>query len=149
MKRHTPLKRGGPIKRKRPKREAETMGSRARREFVASLPCSACGIHGYSQNAHLQGSAGMGLKKAADTIGPLCRSRTGIDGCHDLYDGRAKDGKRRFWERFPTYEPAWVALRTERLWQQHQQSKHAPESVGAILPRVLADVLQRSKDGAA
>jgi hypothetical protein len=145
MKRHTPLKRGGPIKRKRPKREAETMGSRARREFVASLPCSACGIHGYSQNAHLQGSAGMGVKKSADTIGPLCGDRYGVTGCHTLFDRH----RGQFDARFPTYEPAWVALRTERLWQQHQQSKHAPEPVGSILPRVLADVLQRSKDGAA
>jgi hypothetical protein len=131
-----------PMKKRRPKHEAATMGTRERRQFVATLPCAACGIVGYSANAHLLGTGGMGRKRSADTIGPLCADRSGVTGCHTLYDAFPWT----FRERFPDFDPEWVAMQTERRWQQ---SLRAPEPVGTILPRVLADVLQRSKDGAA
>jgi hypothetical protein len=55
------------------------------RRFVASHPCFACGIEGYSQCAHRNG-AGMGTKHSDLETFPLCSSRPGHMGCHQMHD---------------------------------------------------------------
>lgn len=57
----------------------------AYRRLVASLPCIACGIHGYSQAAHLPPD-GKGIKQGDDLIFPLCCVRVGVPGCHQDFD---------------------------------------------------------------
>ena len=52
---------------------------------VASLPCIACGIQGYSQAAHLPPEA-KGMKQSDLLTFPLCCTRVGIPGCHQDYD---------------------------------------------------------------
>lgn len=61
----------------------------AYRRKVAALPCVNCGIEGFSQcahaNGHLFGKAGA--RKADDRhTFPLCSTRPGVVGCHDLFD---------------------------------------------------------------
>jgi hypothetical protein len=107
-----------PMKKSRPDRnEVErSMGSDARRQFVASLPCSACGIVGYSVSAHLLGNGGMGRKKHHTTTGPLCgphdiRGET-YAGCHFVYD----ELRAIFNATFVGFNPVEVAVETERAW---------------------------------
>jgi hypothetical protein len=93
-----------------PEETALSMGSIARRKFVALKPCAACGIEWHSQNAHLLGPAGMGLKKGPETIGPLCGPSG--NGCHQLYD-------RRRWvfdAKYPWFKPEEVAAKTQTDW---------------------------------
>ena len=59
--------------------------SEAYRRAVASLPCIACGIQGYSQAAHLPPEA-KGMKQSDLLTFPLCCTRVGIAGCHQDYD---------------------------------------------------------------
>lgn len=56
------------------------------RRAVASLPCAACGIYGYSQHAHGNEGKGMGLKTDDRTGVPLCCARPGEEGCHTKFD---------------------------------------------------------------
>ena len=59
--------------------------SEAYRRAVATLPCIACGIQGYSQAAHLPPEA-KGMKQSDLLTFPLCCTRVGIAGCHQDYD---------------------------------------------------------------
>ena len=59
------------------------------RRWVASRPCIACGIEGYSQCAHSnQAKHGKGgAKKASDEFSfPLCSSHGWHQGCHTMHD---------------------------------------------------------------
>lgn len=69
-----------PIEKENPLR------SEAYRRAVASLPCTWCGIVGYSQHAHLNLGKGFALKTDDRTGFPLCCARPGIEGCHIAYD---------------------------------------------------------------
>jgi hypothetical protein len=111
---------------KRPPSAEETtrsMGTLARRKFVAALPCAACGIVGYSQNAHLLGTEGTGRKKHHSTIGPLCAPHPRIgpfsEGCHNAYD----EHRWLFDARFPDFNPEAVAAQIEADWQVSQGAK--------------------------
>lgn len=55
------------------------------RRLVASLPCADCGIEGYSQCAHGP-TLGLGIKCSDLETFPLCCTRPGQRGCHELYD---------------------------------------------------------------
>ena len=72
---------------------------------VASLPCIACGIQGYSQAAHANTGKGMGIKACDLQTFPLCADRPGQRGCHTLFDQGALFNK----EARRLIEPAWVA----------------------------------------
>src|SRR5207237_1784408 len=94
MMRKTPMKRSAPMKRTRirPKKRSQESDERIyssveRAEFVESLPCCGCDVEGWSVNAHV-GTEGKGLsrKANADQIAPLCSSRIGAVGCHELFD---------------------------------------------------------------
>ena len=65
--------------------KAAPVRSEALRRAVASLPCIACGIQGYSQAAHLPPEA-KGMKQSDLLTFPLCCTRVGIPGCHQDYD---------------------------------------------------------------
>lgn len=60
--------------------------SEAYRRAVASLPCAACGIYGYSQHAHGNEGKGLSLKTDDRTGVPLCCARPGEEGCHTKFD---------------------------------------------------------------
>lgn len=85
------------IKTHRPKHEVKQMGTASRRAFVRSLPCCACGVEGFSVNAHTTRRSGMGMKGKASDIVPLCgprpMNRGGMyDGCHyELDNGRGRE----------------------------------------------------------
>ena len=98
-----------------------TYGSRARQKFVNLRACSACGVWGYSQNAHVLGVDGMGRKLGYKTIAPLCGVRPDGEGgvypgCHSRFDTAPAD----FRAKFPTYNPAKAARQTERDFRRFQ-----------------------------
>lgn len=81
MKRSTPLRRSGPIKKRRRESGAfrRIYGSKARVQWIKSLPC-ACGCgETPCENAHTV-TGGMGRKADAHTIAPL------RPACHRRYD---------------------------------------------------------------
>ena len=136
MKRSKPLRRGGYIKRRvrvkarNPERAAKNFvrcyESQERVEFVKSLPCAACGVYGFSVNAHLLGNAGMSRKGNADEIGPLCDSHYPdrhrdrlLLGCHQLYD----EHQEQFRQRFPQFNALQVAMDTEVAWRRKQDAE--------------------------
>ncbi len=55
------------------------------RRLVASLPCSYCGIEGFSQCAHGP-TLGRGIKGDDFMTFPLCCDRPGKLGCHTMFD---------------------------------------------------------------
>ncbi len=65
--------------------KATPVRSQAYLRVVASLPCIACGIQGYSQAAHLPPEA-KGMKQSDLLTFPLCCVRVGVPGCHQDYD---------------------------------------------------------------
>jgi hypothetical protein len=60
--------------------------SEAYRRYVASFPCFACGIEGYSQCAHQNYGKGRGTKVDDRLTFPLCAPRFGLIGCHQQHD---------------------------------------------------------------
>jgi len=63
----------------------EPARSKAYLRLVASYPCKACGIAGYSQAAHVPPDT-KGRKQDDRMTMPLCCTRPGITGCHVDYD---------------------------------------------------------------
>jgi hypothetical protein len=105
-------KRQKPVAKVNPARKRERFvsdfGGSAYNELLKSLPCAVCGVTGFSVAAHLTARGAGG--KADDQV-PLCRSRFGTNGCHDLYD--ARDSKvRAFEERL-----RWLAKGLWWAWQ--------------------------------
>ena len=119
-------------KKRKAKEFARCYHSVERVEFVKSLPCSACGVVGYSQNAHVLGNDGMGRKKGYETIAPLCGPRphrlavgrplapgiVAFMGCHRLYDEYHWDLEAEFRD----FDPVRAAAETEKLWQAHTRA---------------------------
>lgn len=56
------------------------------RRFVASFPCFACGIEGFSQAAHPNAGKGLGMKTSDLDCFPLCAPHFGLIGCHQQLD---------------------------------------------------------------
>jgi hypothetical protein len=83
--------------------------------MVRGMSCAACGIHGWSVNAHVvKGDKGMGYKAGCECIAPLCHSRLGVTGCHFLYDEYRAD----FDKLYPDFDPIAAAAATEEAWQR-------------------------------
>lgn len=125
MHRRKPLKRSGPPKRvnvKRRQSERErTYGPAARRAFVRRQPCSACGMQGYSQNAHVHKmDAGAGRRGSYKGIAALCGPRMGVGiGCHQLFDVH----RDKFDARFPWYVPEFQAAELEAQWVEFSEGE--------------------------
>lgn len=66
--------------------KAEPVRSESYRRLVASLPCIACGIDGFSQHAHANQGKGMALKVCDLMAFPLCCDQPGRPGCHPKLD---------------------------------------------------------------
>ena len=56
------------------------------RRWVASLPCIACGVEGFSQAAHANHGKGMGMKTCDTHTFALCAPHWGLIGCHQQHD---------------------------------------------------------------
>lgn len=56
--------------------------SRSYRMWVASLPCSQCGVEGFSQTAHGNMGKGMAMKVCDLQTFPACGPHWGMPGCH-------------------------------------------------------------------
>jgi hypothetical protein len=54
--------------------------------FVATFPCMACGLAGFSQAAHENAGKGGGIKSGDDRTFPLCSDRPSRVGCHTAHD---------------------------------------------------------------
>ena len=57
--------------------------------WVASRPCVACGVEGFSQAAHsnqAKHGKGRGIKASDEFTFPLCGLRFGLIGCHQQHD---------------------------------------------------------------
>jgi hypothetical protein len=66
--------------------KSKPIRSESYRRFVASQPCFACGIEGYSQAAHPNQGRGLGQKASDLDCFPLCAARPGHMGCHQMHD---------------------------------------------------------------
>lgn len=114
--RRTPIKRKG----RSASEYARIYGSPSRVKFVKSLPCCACGVVGWSVNAHLTpiGEKGTGYKGHHRFIAPLCNRRGWfwpIRSCHILYD----DYPSEFQVSYPDFDPEKASAETQRLWLEH------------------------------
>lgn len=79
----------------------EPVRSEPYRRLVAARPCIACGIHGYSQAAHVPPD-GKGIKQDDRLTFPLCATRPGVTGCHVEFDQ---------WRMFPRADAVAMGLR--------------------------------------
>ena len=86
------------------------------RRLVAALPCSFCGIAGYSQHAHENEGKGKGLKVDDRRAMPLCCARPGIEGCHIAFDQ---------YRLVPGGRAAHVELGRELAMQTRQQIRES------------------------
>ena len=83
--------------------------SESYRRFVASHPCFACNVEGYSQCAHANGG-GMGTKASDLETFPLCASRPGSLGCHFRFDQSMGMDKRQRRELTAVYVERMQAI---------------------------------------
>lgn len=67
-------------------KEPERIEHEGYRRLVAALPCSRCGIQGYSQAAHPNTGKTKGRKADDRECFPLCCDRLGVVGCHFMFD---------------------------------------------------------------
>ena len=95
-------------------------GSRARQKFVNLMPCSACGVWGYSQNAHVLGNEGGSRKGHYTGIAPLCGPRPDHDGIYEGCHAFLHRDPAGFRAMFPTFNPAKAARQTERDFRRFQ-----------------------------
>jgi hypothetical protein len=77
--------------------------SEAYRRWIATLPCFACGIEGYSQAAHPNYGRGLGQKASDLDCFPLCCTRPGHMGHHYEHDnliGMDRETRRELERRY-------------------------------------------------
>jgi hypothetical protein len=119
-----------PIPKVNKKRQAREMprkfGTPTRRRWVKAQDCSACGVEGWSVNAHV-GREGAGASRKAnhDQIAPLCRSRRAYspeygcvmetEGCHEL----SHRDPAKFAARFPWWNAEEQCAATQRKWERY------------------------------
>lgn len=141
------LRRRGRVKatnaKRRLKEWARAYGSEERVAFVKALGCLVAGrgvdaCFGPVDVAHVA-TGGMGRKADASLTVGLCRGHH----CEQHQYGTA-----RFGEKYGV-DLVVCAAQVEWRWQRHLASSRAPEPIGSILPRVLADLTQQQDEGAA
>lgn len=62
--------------------KATRVRSESYRRWVATLPCIACGIEGWTQVAHANYGKGMSMKVCDLLTFPACGPHWGMPGCH-------------------------------------------------------------------
>ena len=91
------------------------------KDHVAAI---SCGIHGYSQHAHLNLGKGFALKTDDRTGFPLCCARPGIEGCHVAYDNyRLVEGGR---EGHRAYGQEWGRITRHTILESGQWPQRLP-----------------------
>ncbi len=127
LKQRTPLKRKRRMKRgkvkpvnkaRRLKEFVRCYGSAERVEWVRLRECMACGVEGFSENAHVLGNDGMGRKGDCKTIAPLCGTRFMTLGCHPMLD----TDPTKFRERFPAFNAKRAARETQKAWEAYLEA---------------------------
>lgn len=142
-----PWKRMMQAERLRLKREKEARayarkyGSKARVEFVRSLPCAACGVVGYSENAHVppkSEAGGTGRKADYRFIAPLCGPhekqagrvagyvRYPYSGCHHFLHHY---GREEF-QKMYGFDLEAEAAKTHAAWLAHNLGSRVPQERG-------------------
>ena len=81
LERRTPVRAVNPERRKRLFRR--NFASSSYVEALHAMPCAVCGVTGWTVAAHTRSRGAGG--DASDMV-PLCRSRLGVVGCHELLD---------------------------------------------------------------
>lgn len=102
-------------------------GGKARVEWMKTLPCVACGVVGFSQNAHIK-TGGAGRKSDARFCVPLCGPQSMFQwkshvfpayiGCHASFE----EHRAEFRETYPVLDLSAEALRIDALWTEHLAS---------------------------
>ncbi len=120
---------------------ARAYHSAERVEWVKALPCVACGVVGFSENAHVA-SGGAGRKADASQIVPLCSHDTpyGSYGCHRSLHNL---GHKTFELRKDVDLDA-AAENTERLWQLRSAESATPKSPAVGNPEAVAAATERA-----
>lgn len=136
LQRKSRLKRGKQLvksnRKRRAKRFETDFGGKEFLALIHSLPCSICGVVGYSVAAHLK-SRGAGGK--ADVIAPLCSTRldfagvfigygrwTTHVGCHERYDAHDPEIRKHESRLKSEAKSRWQAFQatlTERNTEQN------------------------------
>ncbi len=116
LKRSAAPQRKTRVKPRNAKRKAKEFdrayGSEARVEWVKRQRCVACGLEGYSENAHVSGG-GVGRKADAAKIIPLCI------WCHRR---QHEMGAGTFAIRF-SLDLRALAAETERAWRDYERNR--------------------------
>ncbi|WP_368647796.1 hypothetical protein [Castellaniella ginsengisoli] len=103
------------------------------RRLVASLPCAACSIVGYSQAAHPNAGKGLGTKTSDILTFPLCCDRPGVRGCHSLHDQGGKVSR----EERTALELKYIEkTRASMIWHEWWPAEAEAEYQAAIQPLV-------------
>lgn len=103
------------------------------RRLVAAMPCKACGIHGFSQAAHVPPD-GRGIKQDDRQTFALCCTRPGEDGCHVRYDR---------WIMFPRAEAVEQGLRwAAETRQEIDEAGQWPAGLPRMCPPCTQDCNQ-------
>jgi hypothetical protein len=110
----------GRIRKRNAKRKAKRFlsdfGGKDYLEYVKSFSCAICGANkNWSVAAHLTSRGAGG--KAEDTVA-LCRTRYGIEGCHERYDAHDPEIRK--------HEPRLRKLASER-WQAYLNTQEKSE----------------------
>lgn len=118
----SPIARSAPPRKRKRRTAAEErakfareFGSQERHDWIQTLPCCACGVVGYSENAHVGNKgAGTGRKADYDQIAPLCGPR----GCHQ----QSHDDGQQSFEREYGIDLLACAAECERAWQERGEA---------------------------
>lgn len=113
-----------------PAAKGEFLRHEGYRRIVASLPCCACGIVGYSQAAHANHGKGAGLKTDDRTCFALCCDRPGVKGCHPKFD------------QYELYPKAAAALVAEAWGADTRRKIEMKGQWPADLPKWQADQVE-------
>lgn len=103
--------------------------SEKHRRLIASMPCIACGLEGYTQAAHRNEGKGMGIKACDSQMMPLCFR------CHsDLDQGGKLDRETR-----RTLELAYVKTTRQKMIGLNTWSEEVELAYQKINNKILGD----------
>jgi hypothetical protein len=102
--------------KRKAKRFETDFGGKDYHDYITSFRCDVCGAHSvWTVAAHLTSRGAGG--KAEDTVA-LCRTRYGLEGCHERYDNHDPEIRK--------HEPRLRKLASER-WQAYLNTQEKSE----------------------